>query len=76
MIVVHSTEFKAIDLKKPLLVTSSITGNVVRFQYDAEKTAYECEMNDGWDGEEYHLYFTDLYGKGITLNVWDSPNFH
>jgi len=75
-IVVHSHDLKEIDITKPLMVTSGITKKTVAFEYDDYTTRYENEMNEGWDGEEWHLFFKDTEGKGITLNVWDSPNFH
>lgn len=75
-LIVVNADLKAIDTSKPIILTSNITGRSVKFVYDAAITNEEYERNEGWDGEEYHMFFTDTEGRGLTLNVWDSPNFH
>ena len=75
-LLVHCLYMNRIDKSLPLHVESKITGRVVSFVYDDVTTRTENELNEGWDGEEWHLFFTDTEGKGIKLNVWDSPNFH
>jgi hypothetical protein len=67
-------ERNSIDFRIPLTVTSKITNRSIVFKHDAEKTVAEYEVNEGWDGEEYHIYFADTEDRNILVDVWYSPN--
>lgn len=70
------TNISLLDISQPLLVKSDITNKVVEFKYDRDISAEQTMLNEGWDGEEWHIYYTDTENKNIVLNLWDSPNFH
>jgi hypothetical protein len=68
------SERNNIDFRKPLVVKSNITEKVLVFKHDAAKTVAEYERNEGWDGEENHVYFIDTEDRNIQVDVWYSPN--
>lgn len=55
-------------------VESGITGAKKVFHFDRDKTSFECEMAEGWDGEEYHRWYQSDCGN-ITLEIWNTPNY-
>jgi hypothetical protein len=54
-------------------VESGITGAKKTFHFDRDKTSFECEMAEGWDGEEDHSWYLSDCGT-ITLEIWNSRN--
>jgi hypothetical protein len=68
------SERNSIDFRKPLTVKSNITKMELVFKHDADKTVMMYEEHEGWDGEEFHIYFMDTDNKNITVDVWYSPN--
>ena len=55
------------------VVTSDITGAKKTFNYDLDRTCFEVEMAEGWDGEERHRWYLSDCGN-ITLEIWNSQN--
>lgn len=54
-------------------VKSEITGHTKLFTFDYDRTSHECEMAEGWDGEENHRWYISYCGD-ITLEIWNSRN--
>jgi hypothetical protein len=54
-------------------VESGITGKKKTFNFDQAMTSFECEMAEGWDGEENHRWYLSACGN-ITLEIWNSRN--
>ena len=59
-------------IRKSVLVESAVTGVSKRFEYDAEETAEEYDIAEGWDGEQDLSVYTNKE-TNTTLRVWDTP---